>query len=57
MDTLEKDELTASICHISRFLKSGIPIMAFPKSRIRLTEKRDEREEKQKQLQSLLRFT
>ena len=26
MDTLEKAELTASICHIARFLKSGIPI-------------------------------
>ena len=26
MDTLEKAELTASIRHIARFLKSGIPI-------------------------------
>ena len=26
MDTLKKVELTASICHIGRFLKSGIPI-------------------------------
>ena len=26
MDTLEKVELTTSICHIARILKSGIPI-------------------------------
>ena len=26
MDTLEEAELTASICHIARFLKTGIPI-------------------------------
>ena len=26
MDTLEKTELTTSICHIEKFLKSGIPI-------------------------------
>ena len=26
MDTLEKDELTTSIRHITRFLKPGIPI-------------------------------
>ena len=25
-DTLEKAELTTSLCHIARFLKSGIPI-------------------------------
>ena len=29
MDTLEKAELTASIQHIVRFLKSGIPIYNF----------------------------
>ena len=26
MDTLEKPELASSICHIARFLESGIPI-------------------------------
>ena len=26
MNILEKAELTASICHIDRFLKSGMPI-------------------------------
>ena len=29
IDTLEKAELTAPICHIARFLKSGISIFNF----------------------------
>ena len=38
MNALEKAELTASIRHIARFLKSGIQITIL-KSRIRLAEK------------------
>ena len=40
MDTLEKAELTASIQHIVRFLKSGIPIYNL-KSQIKLAKKQE----------------
>ena len=53
MDTSEKAELTASIRHITIFLKLGIPIYNSD-SRIRLAEKR---EEEYRQLQSVMRFT
>ena len=43
INILEKAELTASICHISKFLKSPIPIYN-PKSQIRLAEKQVEGE-------------
>ena len=52
MDTLEKAELTASICHIARFLKSGIPvyILEVPDTAGR---KKQEEEEEHRQLQSV----
>ena len=55
MDTLEKAGLTASICHIARFLKLGIPICnsAVPDT---LAEKEEE-EEEQGQLFCRFRMT
>ena len=44
INTLEKAELTASICHIARFLKSRIPIYN-PKLWIQLAEKPDKKKE------------
>ena len=54
MDTLEQAELSGSIRHIARFLKSGIPIYN-AKSRIRLAEKQEK--EEHRQLQSVLYST
>ena len=48
---LEKCELTTGIRHIARFLRSGIPIYNFPDTAGRKTRK-----EKDKRLQSVLRF-
>ena len=44
MNILEKAKLTASIRHVERFSKSGLPIDTW-KSRTRLAEKREEEEE------------
>lgn len=55
MDTLEKAELTVSILHIARFLKSGIKICHFeviPDT----TDRKTRRREEHRQLQSVLRF-
>ena len=52
MDTLEKVELTASINHIAKFLKLEIPIW---NSEVP-AENREEGEEEERQLQSIIRF-
>ena len=54
MSTLEKSEPTSSISHITRFLKSEIPIYN-SKVPVRLVEKREE--EERMQLQSVMRYT
>ena len=56
MDTLEKPELTTSIRHIARFLKSEIPIYNM-ESQLRLAEKQEQEGEEQGQLQSVMGFT
>ena len=53
MDTLENAELTALICHVARFLKSGIPIY---NSEVQDMAGKKQEEKEHKQLQSVLRF-
>ena len=55
MDTLEQAGLTFSIRDIVRFLKSGIPI--YNSEVPDMADRKKGKEEKQKQLQSVLRFT
>ena len=58
MGTLEKAEVTTSIHHIGRFLKSGIPSYnsEVPDTASRKT-KEEEEEEEHRQLQSVILFT
>ena len=53
METLEKAELTTSICHIGRFLKSGIPIYN-SKVPDMANRKTAEEEQEQRQLHSIM---
>ena len=56
MDALEKAELIASIRHIERYLKSGIPIYntEVPDT---AGKREEEGEEEYRQLQSVIRFS
>ena len=52
--TLENAQLTATIRHIARFLKSGIPIY---NTVVQDTAGKKKQQEEHRQLQSVLRFT
>ena len=54
MDTLEKAELTTSICHIGRFLKSGIPMYNSTVLDMASRKTTEEGEEERRQLQSIM---
>ena len=54
INTLEKAELTALIRDIARFLKSGTSIY---NSEVPDTAEKQEKEEEDRQLQNVLRFT
>ena len=55
MDTLEKAELIASVCHVARFLKSGVPI--YNSEVLDTAGRKTRRRSEDRQLQSVLHFT
>ena len=55
MDTLEKAELIASVCHVARFLKSGVPI--YNSEVLDTAGRKTRRRSEDRQLQSVFHFT